>query len=186
VLRDRLRALKPFEAVVGALAMLCLALAVFYRLYALGRLPGINGDEAWYGVQLQRYFDGVSMCANALGAQQKWDDIIALQYLYGANYQYNSGNTVYRWSPTTGETFINGVGQGATLHAKIFLTIWDGGGIDTYDFSNYGTNAVIDLAPGAWSTPTARSWAGWRPRSRTRCAARTSRPTPRTWTPATS
>ena len=81
------------------------------------------------------------------------DDIIALQYLYGANYQYNSGNTVYRWSPTTGETFINGVGQGATLHAKIFLTIWDGGGIDTYDFSNYKTNAVINLAPGAWSTP---------------------------------
>jgi hypothetical protein len=27
-----------------------LALAVTFRFYALGRLPGVNGDEAWYGV----------------------------------------------------------------------------------------------------------------------------------------
>jgi 4-amino-4-deoxy-L-arabinose transferase-like glycosyltransferase len=56
---DRLRALRPLEVLLGALSILCLALAVFYRLYALGRLPGINGDEAWYGVQLQRFSDGV-------------------------------------------------------------------------------------------------------------------------------
>lgn len=56
---DRLRAVRPFEALLGVLSILCLALAVFYRLYALGRLPGINGDEAWYGVQLQRFSDGV-------------------------------------------------------------------------------------------------------------------------------
>jgi Ca2+-binding RTX toxin-like protein len=34
------------------------------------------------------------------------------------------------------------------------MTIWDGGGIDTYDFSNYGTNkgCTIDLRPGRWTT----------------------------------
>lgn len=31
-------------------------------------------------------------------------------------------------------------------------TIWDGGGIDTYDFSNYTTNLNINLNPGEWTT----------------------------------
>jgi len=34
---------------------------------------------------------------------------------------------------------------------RIFLTIWDGGGIDTYDMSNYVDDALIDLAPGGFS-----------------------------------
>jgi serralysin len=81
------------------------------------------------------------------------DDILALQWLYGANYDHNSGNTVYTFDPKTGAMSINGKSQGATYHHKIFLTIWDGGGNDTISFANYKTNAVIDLAPGAWSTP---------------------------------
>src|SRR5262249_1717787 len=63
------------------------------------------------------------------------DDIAALQYMYGANYNYNSGNTTYTWSPTTGEMFINGVGQGAPTSNFILMTVWDGGGTDTYDLS---------------------------------------------------
>src|SRR5690606_10009923 len=39
-------------------------------------------------------------------------DILAIQHLYGPNYSTNAGNTVYSWSPTTGEMFVNGVGQG--------------------------------------------------------------------------
>ncbi|PTL75370.1 hypothetical protein [Vitiosangium sp. GDMCC 1.1324] len=34
-----------------------LTVAVAFRLYALGRLPGINGDEAWYGVQVRRFLE---------------------------------------------------------------------------------------------------------------------------------
>ena len=34
--------------------------------------------------------------------------------MYGANYNTNSGNTVYTWSATTGEMSVNGVGQGAS------------------------------------------------------------------------
>ena len=41
------------------------------------------------------------------------DDIAALQYLYGADYGTNNSNTIYTFSTTTGEMFINGVGQGA-------------------------------------------------------------------------
>src|SRR5581483_2258863 len=51
----------------------------------------------------------------------------------------------------SGQMFINGVGQGAPSGNIIYRTIWDGGGIDTYDLSNYTTNVSIDLAPGAWS-----------------------------------
>lgn len=88
-------------------------------------------------------------------------DIAALQALYGANFNTNSGNTVYTWSPTTGETFVNGVGQGAPGGGiggsanRVFETIWDGGGTDTYDFSNYATNLSIDLTPGGWSLVSA-------------------------------
>lgn len=83
------------------------------------------------------------------------DDIAALQYMYGANYQTNSDNTVYSWSPTTGEESINGVGQGAPVGNWIFTTAWDGNGVDTYDFSQYGSNLSVDLRPGAWTTTAA-------------------------------
>jgi serralysin len=91
------------------------------------------------------------------------EDIAALQFLYGANFAYNSTDTVYRWSPTTGELSINGVGQGAPGRNLVFETVWDGGGQDTYDFSNHlgtphentGTGFIhgvtIDLRPGGWT-----------------------------------
>lgn len=77
-------------------------------------------------------------------------DIAALQHLYGANFSTNSSATTYRWDPLTGECFLNGVGQGAPGANRVFETIWDGGGIDTYDFSSYGSSLTIDLAPGGW------------------------------------
>jgi serralysin len=79
-------------------------------------------------------------------------DIAATQQMYGANFTTNAGNTTYRWNATTGEMSVNGVGQGAPGGNRIFLTIWDGGGNDTYDFANYTTNLTVDLNPGAWTT----------------------------------
>jgi hypothetical protein len=80
-------------------------------------------------------------------------DIAAIQQLYGANFTTNAGNTVYSWDPVTGRESINGVPDTSTLAGnKIFLTIWDGGGSDTYDFHNYATALKVDLEPGAWTT----------------------------------
>ncbi|MDV3456863.1 M10 family metallopeptidase C-terminal domain-containing protein [Sphingomonas sp. HF-S4] len=79
-------------------------------------------------------------------------DLAALQYMYGANYTTNATDTVYTWSATTGEMFVNGVGQGAPAGNKILMTIWDGGGNDTLDLSNYGKGITVDLRPGAFST----------------------------------
>lgn len=78
-------------------------------------------------------------------------DISALQSLYGANYEHRQWNTTYEWSPTTGEMFINGEGQGAPGANRIFSTIWDGGGRDTFRFSDYATDLVINLEAGAAS-----------------------------------
>ncbi len=78
-------------------------------------------------------------------------DIAAIQYMYGANFNTNAGNTIYTFSTTTGEMFVDGVGQGTPQANKIFRTIWDGNGNDTYDLSNYTTNLNDRLAPGGWS-----------------------------------
>ena len=84
-------------------------------------------------------------------------DIATMQHLYGPNFNTNNTNTVYTWSPTTGEMFLNGTGQGAPgtgaggSSNRVFLTIWDGGGVDTYDMGNYTTPVQIDLTPGSWS-----------------------------------
>jgi hypothetical protein len=59
-------------------------------------------------------------------------DIAPLQYLYGANNQYNIGDTIYSYSP----------------NKPLFATIWDAGGVDTLDFSNFTKNQVINLSQG--------------------------------------
>ncbi len=104
-----------------------------YRSYASGPTNGYTNETNGYAQTFMMY------------------DIAALQTMYGANFNTNSGNTTYTWSSTTGEMFINGVGQGAPGGNRIFMTIWDGNGTDTYDFSNYTTGLSIDLAPGNFS-----------------------------------
>ena len=79
-------------------------------------------------------------------------DILALQTMYGADFNINSGNTVYTWDPTNGNSYVNGVLSIDPGANRIFSTIWDGNGTDTYDLSNYTTNTSIDLRPGEHST----------------------------------
>ncbi len=105
-----------------------------YRSYIGSSTSGGYANETWgYAQSFMMY------------------DIAALQAMYGADFTTNSGNTTYTFSSTTGEMSINGVGQGAPGGNRVLLTIWDGDGIDTYDFSNYTTNQSIDLTPGSWS-----------------------------------
>lgn len=79
-------------------------------------------------------------------------DILALQTMYGADFTINSGNTVYTWDPTNGNSYVGGVLAIDPGANRIFSTIWDGNGIDTYDLSNYTTNLRLDLRPGENST----------------------------------
>lgn len=82
-------------------------------------------------------------------------DVAALQVAYGANYNTNNGATIYSWNATTGQMSINGVAQWVPSGNKIFMTLWDGGGNDTYDLSNYSTSVIINLTPGSWTTTSA-------------------------------
>ena len=63
-------------------------------------------------------------------------DIAAIQYLYGANMTHNSGDTTYSFDPDT--PFIE--------------AIWDAGGNDTLDFSNFSESNTISLVDGEHST----------------------------------
>jgi serralysin len=101
----------------------------------------INGGLSWGGVETYGYPQTPMRF-----------DIAALQYMYGANYHYSDGDTTYSWDETTGQFKINGTAFGAAPGAnRVFMCLWDGGGTDTFDVSNYGS-ATIDLTPGAWST----------------------------------
>ncbi|MFI0843498.1 M10 family metallopeptidase [Mesorhizobium sp. IMUNJ 23232] len=104
-----------------------------------GALPA-NRDSLEYSVMTYRTFIGDDTSGynyETWGAPQTFmmDDIAALQHMYGADYTTNNGNTVYSWNATTGETYVNGnlaIDPGAN---RIFQTVWDGGGNDTYDLS---------------------------------------------------
>lgn len=105
-----------------------------YRSYVGDPLIGGYSNETWgYAQSLMMY------------------DIRAIQEMYGAWFGYNSTDTTYTFSTTTGQMSVNGVGQGLPGANRIFRTVWDGNGIDTYDFSNYTTNLSVDLTPGGWS-----------------------------------
>jgi Ca2+-binding RTX toxin-like protein len=82
-------------------------------------------------------------------------DVAALQYLYGANYGTNSGDTTYSWNPTTGAYSINGAVQWTPGGNRIYMTVWDGNGTDTYDFSAYTDPLAISLLPGGYSALSA-------------------------------
>ncbi|MEM8550824.1 MAG: M10 family metallopeptidase [Pseudomonadota bacterium] len=62
-------------------------------------------------------------------------DIAALQHIYGADFS-DPSNTRYAFDPR---------------EAVKLMTVWDGGGRDTYDFSRYRDDLDVSLAPGDFS-----------------------------------
>jgi Ca2+-binding RTX toxin-like protein len=63
-------------------------------------------------------------------------DIAAIQYMYGANNNYKTGDDTYTFDPTK----------------PFFKTIWDAGGKDTISISNFSLACAIDLTPGSYSS----------------------------------
>jgi serralysin len=100
----------------------------------------VGDDEGGYSNETWGYSQSLMMY-----------DIAAVQKMYGADFSTNASDTVYTFSTATGEMFVNGAGQGTPGGNRIFRTIWDGNGNDTYDFSNYATDLTVDLTPGKWS-----------------------------------
>jgi hypothetical protein len=118
-------------------------------------LPAAHNSTEWSVMTYMSYI-GASGASyeNAVGSgNQSYmiNDIATLQYMYGPNFTTRAGATTYSWSTTTGEMFIDGIGQGASTSNTIYGAIWDGNGTDTYDLSNFTTNLALDLRPGEWS-----------------------------------
>ncbi|EGF93055.1 hemolysin-type calcium-binding repeat 2 copies family protein [Asticcacaulis biprosthecium C19] len=129
--------------------------------YGTAALPANRDGWAW---SLMTYRSAPGFTASFQGDRYNQPqtymqaDIAALQFMYGANFTSHATDSVYTFSTTTGEMFINGVGQGtpeinaATGIGKIFRTLWDGDGVDTYNLANFSDNQTIDLRPGQFST----------------------------------
>jgi serralysin len=120
-----------------------------------GTIP-VDWDSQEYSLMTYTNFIGDTGGAASyehFGAPQTYmmADIAALQHMYGADFSTNSGRTVYSWKPQGGETYVNGEVAIKPGGNRIFATIWDGGGRDTYDLSAYKTGVTIDLAPGGFS-----------------------------------
>ena len=120
---------------------------VYANLHALGLehphdgspapLPG--QDQLKYSVMSYKDFAGDTN--NGYGTayypiSYMLNDIAALQYLYGVNNSYHSGNDTYSWA----------------AGARVYECIWDGGGTDTIDVGNQTQGCTINLNPGTWSS----------------------------------
>ena len=62
-------------------------------------------------------------------------DVLALQALYGTNWNYHNGNDTYSWMPG----------------AIVYETIWDGGGMDTLSAANQPQSVELHLTPGVFN-----------------------------------
>lgn len=118
-------------------------------------LPG-NKDSMEYSIMTYRSniggpSDGYRNGEFDYAQSYMMSDIAALQRMYGADFSTNSGNTVYKWKPGSGDTLVNGKIAIDAGDNRIFATIWDGGGRDTYDLSAYKTGVHVDLRPGQHS-----------------------------------
>ncbi|ODA66714.1 Serralysin precursor [Methyloligella halotolerans] len=74
-------------------------------------------------------------------------DIVALQMLYGANYLTRAGDTTYGYRANAGAAYtLDGENDAAVF------CVWDGDGIDTFDFSCYRDDQTIDLREESFSS----------------------------------
>jgi serralysin len=116
--------------------------AYYVLLHEIGHTIGfdhpalpISEDNRQYTVM--DYSSHPTMSGDVTGYQLY--DIAAMQYLYGTNTSYATGNDVYGFSALDG----------------VITTIWDAGGYDVIDMSGATYAVDLDLAGGAFSTVAA-------------------------------
>jgi serralysin len=96
------------------------------------------------------YFSETNTGANYGGryaATPQLDDIRAAQYEYGANMGTRTGDTVYGFHANAGRSWF----AADSANSKLIFAVWDAGGRDTFDFSGFAQNQLIDLREGDFS-----------------------------------
>lgn len=123
------------------------ALGLKHSFEAEGDFPTLDSEKDHTGYTVMSYTesDAAGYTFTVVGASSYYAqavqpltpmlyDILAIQHLYGANTETRADDTVY--------TFSN--------RAEL-KTIWDGGGIDTFDLSGQEAGVRLDLAAGSFS-----------------------------------
>jgi serralysin len=105
-------------------------------------------DSRGYSVMSywDEYFTDQSF-GNAYASAPLMDDIAAIQLLYGANTDTRSGGTVYGFHSNSNRAETTATSS----HDTLIFSVWDGGGVDTLDFSGYSMNQRINLNDGSFS-----------------------------------
>jgi len=109
-------------------------------------LVGVE-NTSQYSIMSNNDFDGVGSTFTTTGPNSyNWYpvqpttpmlyDLLAIQYLYGANLTTRTGDDTYVFSNSRAE----------------LQTIWDAGGSDTFDLSNQNTDLRVDLNDGRFSS----------------------------------
>ena len=104
-------------------------------------------DSSQYTVM--SYFDG-SETGQLPGIKTETNtpqlfDILAMQNKYGSNMQTRSGDTIYGFESNAGPIY------DFALNSSPQFSIWDGGGIDTFNASGFSQKQIINLNPNTFS-----------------------------------
>ncbi|MBI3230667.1 MAG: DUF4214 domain-containing protein [Burkholderiales bacterium] len=101
-----------------------------------GTPPYLPKETDTTDYSIMSYNDGVAATViNKYAASPMLYDIQAVQYLYGANTSYHTGNDSYKFTETSAPQ-----------------CIWDAGGTNTFDFSATTQGTTIDLRAGNFSS----------------------------------
>jgi serralysin len=85
--------------------------------------------------------------AGGYSAAPLLDDIAAAQLEYGANMATRTDDTVYGFNATADRPWF----VATSSASRMIFAVWDAGGRDTFDFSGFSNNQVIDLRAGFFS-----------------------------------
>jgi len=137
-------------------------------LHELGHALGLSHPDDYttpfpqYDVAASYYQDSklfsiMSYMDGRVGVLTPWqlpmtpgiDDIAAAQRLYGANMTTRTGDTTYGFNSNADEPYFRITDAHQSF---VRFTVWDAGGNDTFDFSGYDYNHVIDLREGHLSS----------------------------------
>lgn len=130
----------------------------------LGHTGNYNGsatygnDAQWnndtHQMTIMSYFQDTNVGSDHWNSSNVWQysatpmliDILAIQNIYGANYNTRNGDTTYGFNANAGRD------QFDFSIDEVPIAIWDGGGTDTLDLSGYSSNQVITLIEGEFSS----------------------------------
>ncbi len=113
-------------------------------------------NDSWQGSVMSYFSQNENTYVNAsfgyvIGPQVA--DIIAVHDMYGASTTTRTGDTVYGYNSTAGNTIFD-----ATAFSNpVSFTIFDSGGEDTMDYSGSGADQILDLREQAYSSVQGRT-----------------------------